>query len=154
MVSVNVLSHVATGVILVNPTNPRQPPSIEFSRTGNELTVSYAVYDPNLDVTRAKYEFLDSSGQVVGSAFEIDLTEQLRALNLVRGQSFAVEQRFTGATDHPEIVGVRVTVFDGETSAAGSASAALVTTASLRLLNRIEDDKLYLPAARFTAQLP
>jgi len=122
MVSVKVLSHIATAIIFINPTNPRQLPIIEFTRSGNDLTVSYAVYDPNLDVTHAKYEFLNSSGEVVGSAFDIDLTEVLRALNLVRGQSFSVEQRFTGAKDHPDIVGVRVTVFDGESSVTDSAS--------------------------------
>ena len=139
-VSVSVLSHLATAVIFMNPTNPRQAPSILFTRSGNDLTVSYGLYDPNLDVSRAKYEFLAGSGQVVGSAFEIDLTEQLRALGLVRGQSFAVEQRFTGANDHPEIVGVRVTVFDGETSVTDSATAAAsVSTASIRLFNRTGD---------------
>jgi HYR domain-containing protein len=153
-VTVSVLSHIATAVIFINPTNPRQPPSISFTRSGNDLTVSYGLYDPNLDVSRAKYEFLNNGGQVVGSAFEIDLTEQLRALGLVRGQSFAVEQRFTGASDHPEIVGVRVTVFDGETSVTDSATAASVTTASLRLLNRIGDARLYIPVVQLIAPLP
>lgn len=153
-VTVSVLAHVATAVIFINPTNPRQPASIVFTRNGNDLTVSYALYDSNLDVSRAKYEFLGGSGQVVGSAFEIDFTEQLRALGLVRGQSFGVEQRFTGASDHPEIVGVRVTVFDGETSATNSASAASVTTASIQLLNSTGDARLYLPVVRLNAPLP
>lgn len=153
VVSVPVLSHLATGVIFINPTNPRQAPSIGFTRSGNDLTVSYALYDPNLDVTRAKYEFLNSSGQVVGSAFEIDLTEQLRALGLVKGQSFSVEQRFTGASDHPEIVGVRVTVFDGETSVTDSASAATIA-ASKRLLSQTAGDGFYLPVVQLVAPLP
>jgi HYR domain/Right handed beta helix region len=154
-VTVPVLAHLATGVIFINATNPRQPPTISFTRSGNNITVSYALYDPNLNVTRAKYEFLGSGGQVVGSAFEIDLAEQLRALSLVRGQSFSVEQRFTGASDHPEIVGVRVTVFDGETSVTDSATAGeSVTTASIRLLNRSGDAKLYLPVLRQIAPLP
>jgi hypothetical protein len=154
-VTVPVLSHLATGVIFINPTNPRQPPSITFTRSGNDITVSYALYDPNLNVTRAKYEFLGSSGQVIGSAFEIDLAEQLRALALVRGQSFSVEQRFTGANDHPEIVGVRVTVFDGETSVTDSATASgSVSTASIRLLNPTGDAKLYLPVVQLIAPLP
>jgi hypothetical protein len=153
-VTVSVLSHLATAVIFINPTNPRQAPSIGFTRNGNDLTVSYALYDPNLDVTHAKYEFLSSSGQVVGSPFDIDLTDQLRALGLVRGQSFAVQQRFTGASDHPEIAGVRVTVFDGETSVTDSATAASVTTASVRLLNRTGDARLYLPVVKLNAPLP
>lgn len=153
-VSVPVLSHLATAVIFINPTNPRQAPSIGFTRSGNDLTVSYALYDPNLDVSRAKYEFLNSSGQVVGAAFEIDLAEQLRALGLVRGQSFSVEQRFTGASDHPEIVGVRVTVFDGETSVTASATAASTASASNQLLSRTGGDRFYLPVVQLIAPLP
>jgi len=153
-VSVSVLSHLATAVIFINATNPRLAPSIGFTRSGNDITVSYALYDPNLDVSRAKYEFLNSSGQVVGSAFEIDLTEQLRALGLVRGQSFSVEQRFTGASDHPEIVGVRVTVFDGETSVTASATAASVAGASKKLVIRTGSDNFYFPVVRLIAPLP
>jgi hypothetical protein len=154
VVSVPVLSHLATGVIFINPANPRQAPSIGFTRSGNDITVSYALYDPNLDVSRAKYEFLNSSGQVVGSAFEIDLAEQLRALGLVRGQSFSVEQRFTGASDHPEIVGVRVTVFDGETSVTESATAASVASASRKLLSRTGGDRFDFPVVQLIAPLP
>lgn len=153
LLSVKALSHIDTGVIFINPTNPRKPASTAFTRSGNDLTVSYALYDPNLNVSRAKYEFLNSSGQVVGSAFEIDLSEQLGALNLVRGQSFAVEQRFTGATDHPDIVGVRVTVFDGESSVTDSASTASVTTASVKLLDRTGDATFYWPVARHNTTL-
>jgi hypothetical protein len=152
-VSVSVLAHIATAVVFINGTNPRQPPTIGFTRSGNDLIVSYQLYDSNLDVSRAKYEFLDSGGQVVGPAFEIDLAEQIRAAGLVRGQSFAVEQRFTSDTPHPEIVGVRVTVFDGETSTTQSAAAASVTS-TVRLLDRTGEEKLFLPAIRLNATLP
>ena len=153
-IEIPILARVGTAVVLIDPANPRKPPVVTFTRSGNDITVSYAVFDSNLDVSRAKYEFLDGSGQVIGSAFEIDLTEQLRALGLVRGQSFGVEQRFTGTSDHPEILGVRVTVFDGETSVTNSASTASVTTASIQLLNSTGDARLYLPVVKLIAPLP
>ncbi|PYT04285.1 MAG: hypothetical protein DMF60_15805, partial [Acidobacteria bacterium] len=118
------LARVATGVVLIDPTNPRRPPVVSFTKSGDDITVSFAVFDSNLDVSRVKYEFLDASGQVVAGPFEIDLAEPLRSLNLVRGQSFSVEQRFTGASSRSDITAVRVTVFDGETSAVGVTSSA------------------------------
>lgn len=126
-IAIPVLAHVATGVIFIDPKNPRRPPVVSFIRSSNDITVSYALFDSNLDVSRAKYEFLSGNGQVVAGPFEIDLAEPLRALNLTRGQSFSVEQRFTGASSNPEITAVRVTVFDGETSAVGVTSTASAT---------------------------
>ena len=80
--------------------------------------MTYAVHDANLDVSRARYEFLDASGAVIAGPFDIDLTSAIRARNLVRGQSFTVTQRFSGANSNPQVSAVRVTVFDGETSVA------------------------------------
>ena len=85
-------------------------------RCRNEFAVSFAVFDSDLDLNRAKYEFFDAGGAVVAGPFEIDLVQAIRERNLVRGQSFAVTQHFTEAGTHPEVVAVRVTIFDGETN--------------------------------------
>jgi hypothetical protein len=153
-ISVPVLSHVGTALTLINPSNPRRSPVVGFSRSGNNFDVSYAVHDSNGDISKAKYEFLDSSGQVIGEAFETDLAEPIRALNPVRGQSIGVEQSFTGANDHPEVTGVRVTVFDGETSATGSASATAARPVSAQLLNRKQGVTLLLPKVRLKPLFP
>jgi hypothetical protein len=63
--------------------------------------------------------------------------QAIRERNLVRGQSFAVAQHFTEAGTHPEVVAVRVTIFDGETSVVSpiatlGAAAASVTAQSRR----------------------
>jgi len=146
-ISVPISARVSTAVVLVNLSNPRTLPEVVFARSGNDITVSYAVFDSNLDVTRAKYEFLDSGGQVVGTPFEIDLAASIGSANLVRGQSFSVEQRFTGASSNPEITGVRVTVFDGETSssAPSASSASSSGAASVQLMNRARRVTLYPP---------
>jgi HYR domain-containing protein len=130
LVIINLVGNVSTEPVFINPDNPRKQPVVRFTRSGNEFVVTYSVFDSNLDVSRATYEFLDSSGQVVGQAIEVDLAGPLRALNLLRGQSFTVEQRFTGASSHPEVERVRLTVFDGQSSISvtvglsGSAAAA------------------------------
>lgn len=153
-ISVPVLSHVGTALTLINPTNPRKAPVVQFSRSGNNFTVSYAVHDSNLDITKAKYEFLNSGGQVVGEAFEVDLAEPIRGLNLVRGQSVGVEQSFSGASDHPEVTGVRLTVFDGETSVSDSASATATAAMRAQLINRKQGVTLFLPEAKLKPLFP
>jgi hypothetical protein len=156
-VQISLLSHVATALLLIDPVNPRRPPVVGFLRSGNDITVSYAVFDPNLDVSRAKYEFLDANGLVVAGPFEIDLTEAVRALNLVKGQSFSVEQRFTGASSNSAITGVRVTVFDGETSAVGASSTASggpISASSIQSKKLARGVTLYLPAVRLGPQRP
>jgi hypothetical protein len=145
-------ANVSTALVLVNLSNPRTPPQVSFTRNGNDITVSYAVFDSNLNVTRAKYEFLDSGGQVVAGPFEIDLTASISSANLVRGQSFSVEQRFTGASSNPEVIGVRLTVFDGETSvtAPSTSSATPVSAATIQLMNRTRRVTLYPPDQKLT----
>jgi hypothetical protein len=148
IISIPVLARVTTGLVLIDPVNPRKPAVVTFARSGSDITVSYAVFDSNLDVSRAKYEFLNASGQVVAGPFEIDLTEPVRALNLVKGQSFSVEQKFTGASDSSEITAVRVTVFDGESSTVGASSdtpEAAISASSIRLMNKGRGVRLYPP---------
>jgi hypothetical protein len=133
--------------VLVNLSNPRALPEVLFTKGGNDITVSYAVFDSNLDVNRAKYEFLDSSGQVVAGPFEIDLAASISSANLVRGQSFSVDQKFTGASSNPDVTGVRLTVFDGETSVGAPSpfSATSISAASVQLMKRGPRVRLYLP---------
>ena len=80
-VQIPIVARVSTGVVLVNLTNRRAQPEVLFTRSGNEITVEYGVFDSNLDVTRAKYEFLDGSGQVIAGPFEIDLTASIASAN-------------------------------------------------------------------------
>jgi hypothetical protein len=146
-ISVPILSHVGTAVALIDPTNPRRPPVVSFSRSGNNFNVSCAAHDSNLDINKARYAFLTSRGEVVAS-IDVDLAEPLRAANFVRGQSISIEQVFTGAADHPEVTGVEVTVFDGETSVSGSASATRGTPVAAQLLNHTRGATLYLPEVK------
>jgi hypothetical protein len=88
-----------------------------------------------MDVKSAKYELLDSGGRLVGDAFDIDLTQPVRDLNLVRGQSFGVQQKFSGASSHPEVVAVRLTVTDSQTSATATVQMGSPSTAAAALVS-------------------
>jgi hypothetical protein len=139
-------ARVSTALVFVNISNPRAVPEVLFTRSGDDITVSYGIYDSNLDVTRSKYEFLNGSGQVVAGPFEIDLAGSVSSANLLKGQSFIVEQRFTGGSDNPDATGVRVTVFDGETSVVNPTSANTISAASIELMNRTRRVTLLPPS--------
>ena len=98
-----------------------------------------------MDVNKVSYEFLDASGNTVAGPFDIDLVQFIRDKNLLRGQSFTVEQRFSGATTHPEISSVRVTVFDSETKAVLSASELQPGIASAARIDRPDEPRIVLP---------
>ena len=146
-IAIPLLARVSTGVVLINVSNPRAVPEVLFTKSGNEITVSYGLFDSNLDVSRAKYEFLDSGGQVLAGPFEIDLTASISSANLLRGQSFAVDQKFTGANSNRRVTSVRLTVFDGETSVSAPSVSSVTSPgiASVQLMNRAKHVTLYLP---------
>jgi hypothetical protein len=128
-VVINLIGRVSEEMRFINEQDPTRPPEVQFSRSGNEFILVYSIYDPDMDVTRARYEPLTSSGQLVGSALEVDLGQALQQVNLVRGQSFTVEQRFTGANSNPDVASIRVTVRDGEGDIIATSSLA-ATSAS------------------------
>ena len=113
---VNVQVHVDALVRFINATNPRRAPALSFTSSGDTYQVAFAVFDANTNVSHATYEFLDASGSSVAGPFDVDLAGSVRDRNLVRGQSFVVTQSFSGASSHPEVNAIRVTVFDAEGS--------------------------------------
>jgi hypothetical protein len=146
--SANVNARVETAFKFINPNNSRKPGRLSFASAGDEFIVSFSVFDSNMDVNKASYEFLDAGGNVVAGPFDIDLVQFIRDRNLVRGQSFTVEQRFTGARSHPEIRGLRVTVFDGETRATLSTDELLSGSLSLAGLVQFDEPRILPPFTR------
>jgi hypothetical protein len=146
--TVNLTGRVAAGLRLIDPDNPSSAPEVTFGRSGNEFILNYAVFDPDLDVSTARYELLDGGGAVVQS-FEVNLAQAIQAINLTRGQSFAVEQKFTGANSHPEVASVRLTVSDGETSVARTANlgSSAANAAGMRTSRSRQKVSVRLPEA-------
>ncbi|MEW6730076.1 MAG: HYR domain-containing protein [Acidobacteriota bacterium] len=127
--TIGIVGHITTGLKLIDPVNPQRRPEVRFTRFGDEFTAEFSIYDANLDVNRATFQFFNRIGQVVGSTISVDLAQAIEQSGLVMGQSFTVIQRFTGANDNNDIVSVRINVFDGESSV--SISSGLLTTANL-----------------------
>ncbi|MFP5264100.1 MAG: hypothetical protein ACLGJB_19635 [Blastocatellia bacterium] len=145
------LANVDTAAQLINSNagRPRRPPLVTLTRSGDIITVTFYVYDSDLSVNRVKYEFHDGAGRVV------DLNQPDPVLNpagLVRGQSYKVEQKFSNAKQHPEIVNVRVTISDGGREDSAD-SGPLAVQAAVGSVNSSGDSRgaaLTLP----TAELP
>jgi uncharacterized repeat protein (TIGR01451 family) len=115
-VTVALVARVATEIRLLDPEQPRRPARIVFARLDDQFTVTYAIFDSDLDPTRARYEFFDGQGRAVGEAIEVEFAEVIKQAGVVNGQSFIVTQRFSGARANPSVTGVRVTVFDSQSS--------------------------------------
>jgi hypothetical protein len=127
--AVNLVGHVSTGVQLIDPCSPNQPPLVTLTRSGDQFTVQFSAFDSNLSISRAVYRFLNRAGNTIDQPFDIDLTQSIRDRNLVRGQSVTVSQSFTGGVSELQIDRVQVTVSDGETSE--SATSGTVTSSSV-----------------------
>jgi uncharacterized repeat protein (TIGR01451 family) len=153
--SVNVNAIVETALHLINPNNPKKTATLAFTKSGDEFSVTFAVHDANNDVSRARDEFLDAGGVVIAGPFDVDLAQAIRERNLVRGQSFTVTQRFTGANSNRQVSAVRVTVFDGETNVT-SPTVVLDTsaTAVVQAASRLRFMPVLPPSVRMNSPLP
>ncbi|MEW6130960.1 MAG: HYR domain-containing protein [Acidobacteriota bacterium] len=152
-IEVNIFARLIKDVVLTHPEAPRRGPLVTFARVDDEFIVEYTIYDPNLDVNRASYQFFDKDGRLVQQELSVDLAPLVSNGNFVRGQSFTVVQRFTGAKDNKGIVGIKVTVFDSESNV--SANSVPGDTANLILESAIfqQDwlaNKLLLPGINLT----
>jgi hypothetical protein len=127
---IQLIGHVDTQVILTHPTKPKNGATIVFSRSGNEFVIEYTIYDSNLDVKQASYQFFDRRGRLSGGPLTVSLTPLIQQRGFVTGQSFTVVQRISGANDHGEIVGVEVTVTDSESSDSATNNSVSGTSAA------------------------
>lgn len=107
-------------VNLIHPSSPRNAPQVTLERSGDDLFVTFSVFDSDLDVSKVNYEFFKIRDGLCSTAeppvpveiFDPDLTKVIGDRKLRTGQSFTVIQRFTRANKHPEAGCVRVTVSD------------------------------------------
>ncbi|HEY3135424.1 MAG TPA: hypothetical protein VGL29_05180, partial [Blastocatellia bacterium] len=119
--TVKLTGHVSGKVRLIHPDSPRNDPQVKLERSGDELRVTFSVFDSDLDVNKVNYEFFKtrdglcntSEPPVPAEISDRDLTKVISGRGLVKGRSFTATQRFTGANDNPEVGCVRVTVSDG-----------------------------------------
>jgi uncharacterized repeat protein (TIGR01451 family) len=145
---VNLVGRVSGDVRLIDPDDARQPKRVVFTKSGNEFTVIIGIFDADLNVNLARFEFLDGNGQLVEQAFDVDLTQPISQSNIIKGQSFVVTQKFTGAASHSEVASVRVRVSDPRSSDTVTAQLA-ASAASAQSLQNSSRRVVVLPVRRF-----
>jgi hypothetical protein len=122
-ITIPVVARVGTGAVFINAEKVKKPPVATLERNGNEFIVTSSLFDSNLDVRTMRYQFLTANGSATQESFDVDVTQPIAALSLVRGQSFTIVQRFSGASSHTDIAGVRITIIDGN----GEANSVIAT---------------------------
>jgi hypothetical protein len=148
---------VARGVKLIDPQNPASNnPVVTLCRGGDEFIIRYHVFSTDkADVRTARYEFLDSSNNVVATVDNVDLAGPLSQSNVVNGQPFNVEHAFAGANSNQQVNSVRVTV-SGSNSSSTATSTPISTNcaASLQLFGGWQRVTLSLPVERIGSSKP
>ena len=147
-VVVNLVGRVSGDVQLINPDDARQAKRVVFTKSGNEFTVIIGIFDADLNINLARYEFLDGNGQLVEQAFDVELAQPISQSNIIKGQSFVVTQKFTGAASHPEVASVRVRVSDPRSSDTVTAKLG-ASGASAQSLQNSARRVVVLPVRRF-----
>ncbi len=107
-----VTGRVAPEFKLINPTTPSLSPLVVLARNNDEFSVEFSVHDANMDLYCATYQFLNQGDVPVGDAPVFYLDEDIGRAGMVRGQSFTIVKKFSGANRRPEVQRVRVTVHD------------------------------------------
>jgi hypothetical protein len=117
--TIRLVGKVDTSLVLIHPNDPRLDPLITLRRVEDEFIIEYSIFDSNADVAKATYQFFDKRLVVREAPIPVDLSGLIRQLlrqgDLIKGQSFTIEQRINGASVHPEIRGVEVIVSDADT---------------------------------------
>jgi len=149
---------VTTDVRIIDPNEPSQTPIVAFCRSGNDFIAQFSVYDSNQNVDHADFQFTDSAGRTVGKVITVTGLDQIvAARNLALGQSFTVQQRFTGAADNSQVTRVQVTVFDKDGNS-DSASSGPVNTGcsgvSAQSIASVRNATLVLPVKSLEGQNP
>jgi uncharacterized protein (TIGR03437 family) len=131
-INVPLSGRVSPAVKLINPLAPRLAPLVVLQKSGaDEFTVECSLHDPNLDAHLIRYQFLDGAGRAILQPPDFDLN--LSSAGLIRGQSFSIVKKFTGARNNPGVQRVQVIVYDGGGS--DSAISAPIGTATGRVVN-------------------
>lgn len=153
--TINLTAGVKKGVHLINMDDPQKSPSVILTRSGDEFTVVFFIFDSDpLDVQSAEYEFRDNADHTVpldNCCADLGplIREKLEGGTLLRGQSFKVSQKFSNAKKHPEVDRVLVTVRGSNSlDAATSPIVGLNSIASVRSVRRTLSSSLTLPSVK------
>jgi uncharacterized protein (TIGR03437 family) len=129
--SIDLTGRISTPIKMIHPTDSRLAPRVLFTRSGDEFTIECSTHDSNLDLYLARYQFFDQSDRPIGSPVDVELTQLIAQRGVLRGQSFTIIQKFTGASSNTGIQKVRVILFDRETNVTTTPAILGATEAAL-----------------------
>lgn len=117
------VGQIKTAFQLISCEKEKRPALVTLERSGDDFIVALFIYDSNRNVDAARFEFFDANKKLVDvDQNEVNLGDVIEKINPIPGQSFAVIQRFSNASKHPEVRSVNVTVFDTEKQSASATS--------------------------------
>jgi hypothetical protein len=99
-VSLTLFGRIKKPFRFIDPDNPANSARARLCVSGDQFIVEFSAYDPNLNLSRANYQFLDASGRNVGNSIDVDIQQAIAGRNILKGQSVTVSQRFSGAGDN------------------------------------------------------
>jgi uncharacterized protein YegL len=120
---ITLVGQIKTAFQLISCEKEKRPALVTLERSGDDFIVVLFIYDSNRNVDTARFEFFDANKNRVGvDQNDVNLGDVIDKINPIPGQSFAVIQRFSNASKHPEVRSVNVTVFDTEKESASATS--------------------------------
>jgi hypothetical protein len=135
--TITLIGGVKPRIRLIDPNDPSAAPVVTLCKSGDEFLVTFSAFDANTNLSRAVYQFKNSSGGNVGAPITVDnLAAALQQQGIQQGQSFTLTQRFTGANDNKNVSTVEVTIFDEEASDSATSSALGSNCSSVALQSR------------------
>jgi hypothetical protein len=130
-VTITLLGGVKPRIRFINPNDPSAAPVITLCKSGDEFLVTFSAYDANTNLSRAVYQFKNSSGGNVGAPITVNnLGSALQQQGIQQGQSFTLTQHFTGANANQNVATVEVTIFDDDGASDTATSSALGSNCS------------------------
>ncbi len=149
---VMIRARVASEVKLIDPaTGDSNNPVVTLCQSGtDQFTVRYHAWSPSkADVRSVKYDFLDSSGGTI-KTIDVDLAGPISGTSLVNGQSFNVEQSFSGTG----VSSVRVTLNGPSSSSTATSGSISPSCPSAIQLQSQQRATLFLPGLTVDAVKP
>ncbi|HEX5731231.1 MAG TPA: hypothetical protein VF131_00235 [Blastocatellia bacterium] len=126
----------------------------QFEHSGNDATVSFFVYDSDLNADKVEFTFLDKNGNALpvnNPSISLQEAIRLRKVKVVVGQSYEVRQRFTNGKVLSKVCSVAVKVFEGAAPKDDTESASRCsrrTVAQSLSLNKNRVTTISLPSLR------
>ena len=143
--TLDLTGRLTTALRLINATNVRKQKRADFVQSGDEFTITFAVFDPNGDTDHVTVELQNDRGELVEDLISLDLVQPIKDSKILVGQSYLAILKLEGALSNPAIKKVRITVFDKESKDEVTAGLVVRSTAVVAQASRNDAATVMLP---------